>query len=668
MKTRKPVFQSFLIIFIALSFIPSINQYSQTAYNSYVDYIISRVNIDSVSMYARELTGDTTTLIDGNPTLIYSRYAYSPSNELASRYILQKFRGWGMSSMIQAYSSTGWNIIARKIGTCYPNQYYIICGHYDDHSFNMEDTIHGADDNASGICAVLEAARVLKPYSFDYTIIFIALDEEEIGLYGSNNYADTALMRRDSILGVINLDMIAWDSNNDNKMTVVTDTNSSGLADIMYSSCLVYQPHLNPIYAYGSGGSDHWAFQQRGYKACLFIEDFSNFNIYYHTIGDNYEHMNRPYMVSIIKAAIASLIVLEKDFIINIEHEGLASTFDTTSRIVNAVITSKNKIAEAPNQPRLYYKTHVTSFSFVNPYYSSQDTFKFMIPGFPAGTTVNYYIAAQDSASTIVASMPAGCRGTSPPGLQPPNRLYSYYVLDNFVLCSQSVPKDLPPRTIVYDSIYVGVEKLIYDIDVSVTINHTNDTDLYIMLTHTGFGQTNMSIHNGGSGNNYIGTVFDDEADTLITNGTPPFTGLYRPEVSLDKYDNSVSLGYWILKIFNMSDSITGQLIEWCVNISYYNPIGIVNNQVPVKFSLSQNYPNPFNASTKINYEIPKQGNVKLIIYDILGREVSVLADGGHSPGKYTAIWNAGNFASGIYFYRLIHSDFVESKKMVLVK
>jgi subtilisin-like proprotein convertase family protein len=291
-----------------------------------------------------------------------------------------------------------------------------------------------------------------------------------------------------------------------------------------------------------------------------------------------------------------------------------------------------------------------------------------MIPGFPSGYQVYYYIAAQDSASSMVSSSPPGCRGMNPPGTVPPSNLYSYYILDNFSICSKNLPKDIPPKQIIYDSIFVDLPKLIMDIDVEVSINHTNDTDLYVMLTRSGFGQTNMSIRNGGSGDNYVNTIFDDEADTLIANGTPPFTGRYKPEYSLDKYDNSSTYGYWVLKILNMSDSITGQLVDWCVNISYFNPIGIVGSQVPARFSLSQNYPNPFNASTKISYEIPENGNVKLIIYDLLGREVSVLVNSELIAGKYEAVWNAENNASGIYFYRIAYKDFVQTKKMVLVK
>ena len=78
------------------------------------------------------------------------------------------------------------------------------------------------------------------------------------------------------------------------------------------------------------------------------------------------------------------------------------------------------------------------------------------------------------------------------------------------------------------------------------------------------------------------------------------------------------------------------------------------NMFIPAVFNLSQNYPNPFNPKTKINYDIPKNSFVKLIVYDILGREVIRLVNNEYKqPGRYTVDFNGTNFASGVYFYRI---------------
>jgi hypothetical protein len=92
------------------------------------------------------------------------------------------------------------------------------------------------------------------------------------------------------------------------------------------------------------------------------------------------------------------------------------------------------------------------------------------------------------------------------------------------------------------------------------------------------------------------------------------------------------------------------------------------NNEIPKNFTLLQNYPNPFNPSTKITYQIPVTGNVKLVIYDLLGREVKTLINEVKQPGTYLVDFDGTNFASGIYFYKLESGTFSESKKMILLK
>lgn len=100
------------------------------------------------------------------------------------------------------------------------------------------------------------------------------------------------------------------------------------------------------------------------------------------------------------------------------------------------------------------------------------------------------------------------------------------------------------------------------------------------------------------------------------------------------------------------------------------NPTGIipVNGEIPDKFVLSQNYPNPFNPATTISFKVAKSQNVQLVIYDALGKEITTLIDQKLEPGTFEAKWDAGGYPSGLYFYKLISPDFVEVKKMMLIK
>lgn len=92
------------------------------------------------------------------------------------------------------------------------------------------------------------------------------------------------------------------------------------------------------------------------------------------------------------------------------------------------------------------------------------------------------------------------------------------------------------------------------------------------------------------------------------------------------------------------------------------------NTEIPLTFKLEQNYPNPFNPITTIRYQIPKDELVKLKVYDVLGREVMTLVNTHLMTGAYEITFNATNFASGVYFYRIEAGNFVETKRMMLVK
>ena len=96
--------------------------------------------------------------------------------------------------------------------------------------------------------------------------------------------------------------------------------------------------------------------------------------------------------------------------------------------------------------------------------------------------------------------------------------------------------------------------------------------------------------------------------------------------------------------------------------------VELAASNIPTSYTLNQNYPNPFNPSTKINFTLPTQNNVKLTVYDITGKEVKELVNGELSAGEHTVDFNAANLASGTYIYRIQAGSFVESKKMVLLK
>jgi len=98
--------------------------------------------------------------------------------------------------------------------------------------------------------------------------------------------------------------------------------------------------------------------------------------------------------------------------------------------------------------------------------------------------------------------------------------------------------------------------------------------------------------------------------------------------------------------------------------------LGITTNGsiIPKVFKLYNNYPNPFNPSTTIKFDIPKSSDVKLVLYNALGQEVLTLINSHFEPGAYSFEWNATNFSSGIYFYKMSAGIFTDIHKMVLIK
>ena len=92
------------------------------------------------------------------------------------------------------------------------------------------------------------------------------------------------------------------------------------------------------------------------------------------------------------------------------------------------------------------------------------------------------------------------------------------------------------------------------------------------------------------------------------------------------------------------------------------------NQSLPSHITLRQNYPNPFNPTTTIGYDIPKLSRVYLVIYDILGRQIQNLVNGEKPPGHYQVTFDANNLPSGVYFYSLQAGNYIETKKLMLLK
>ena len=92
-----------------------------------------------------------------------------------------------------------------------------------------------------------------------------------------------------------------------------------------------------------------------------------------------------------------------------------------------------------------------------------------------------------------------------------------------------------------------------------------------------------------------------------------------------------------------------------------------VNNEVPTNYSIN-NYPNPFNPTTTINYQLPENGFVTVKVYDLLGKEIALLVNENKQAGYHSVTFDASRLTSGVYIYTIIVNNFIQSRKMMLLK
>lgn len=642
---------------------------TQIAYSPFVDSLSQLATHNSALLLIRQLTGDTTVIVNGESVTIQSRHYLNPSNAVAAEFIYEKFLEFGYAPDIQQFNGTrGENVIATKTGTRYPEKEFIICGHYDN--MPSGSFAPGADDNASGTVAMLEAARILAPFDFDFTIRFAAWDEEETGLVGSYNYAQSASLLGHEIVGVLNLDMIAWDANNDYIYTIATNEISQAFTNDYLATTHLYQPQFTHNFYY-TEASDHASFWSFGYPAILAIEDWYDFNDFYHTTNDNIQNLNMDYFVAFIRNAIANIAAQAWDQRINMQHDPIMPGNSTDPREAALIVSSNHPIANGNFAPRLYYSTNGSDFDFTLPVEIAGNTYRFMVPGFEIGTEVSYYFAVQDSMNRIIATLPSGGKGINPPGTQAPQTFFIYQV-DNIITtneCSENTPIAITDFHNTYDEVEISLPGEILDLNVKLDITHSRTGELKLILNGPDLTSLMLSNLNGGEGDNYTNTIFDDAAGQSITDGTAPFTGRFRPEFPLDVFNGKPLSGTWQIRINDGGSGNTGTLDNWCLQMLYNDPdIGITETFSRRKDYLGQNFPNPASGSTSFSIYLPEGGNITLTLFNIYGQPVNELASGHFDAGNHMIVTGLKNLAPGRYFYRLETDNINETRSLVIIR
>jgi Zn-dependent M28 family amino/carboxypeptidase len=285
-----------------------------------IEEMIAQVDTDTVYLYDGNLSGENQVTIGGQPYTLYTRYSYSGEPvQKATQFVYEHFENLGLEVEYHNYNWAGYdlrNVVATKPGLTYPDDIYIICAHVDSRAETHQIALTnapGADDNASGVTAVMIAADILSQYDFDYTIRFVTFTGEEQGLHGSHYYAQDAYNQGDDILGVLNLDMIAYDSDDQPiiELHAGTGAGSIAIANLFADVVGTYDIDLDPeiITSGATNRSDHASFWDYGYDAILAIEDFwGDSNPHYHTTNDQLSALNMPYFTEFVKASVGTVV------------------------------------------------------------------------------------------------------------------------------------------------------------------------------------------------------------------------------------------------------------------------------------------------------------------------------------------------------------------------
>ena len=268
-----------------------------------VDLIVAGVNSGTVLSFVENLQAYQT------------RYATTPNCDAAADSVFQFFQSLGLRASYAPFTfgstRSSRNVIAEKPGVRQPGEVVIICGHYDSTSNQKETLAPGADDNATGVAAVMEAARLLSRFDFDFTVKFIAFGAEEFGLYGSADYASKARAAGERIIGVINLDMIGYADALPEDLDLIVNPLSEWLAERLRLAAGTYAGLTTKKTVTASANySDHAPFWDRGYPALLAIEDQPLHNPFYHRTTDTAEKLNEGFLAASTRGCLALLAEL----------------------------------------------------------------------------------------------------------------------------------------------------------------------------------------------------------------------------------------------------------------------------------------------------------------------------------------------------------------------
>ncbi len=260
----------------------------------YLDSITVRILQDSILAYDTYLQD------------LQTRNVFTAENDQAQAYIEAKFASFGYTDVkIDSFDVSGWtahNVICTKPGTTEPDKIVLIGAHYDSYNTDSDPLVYapGADDNGSGTVCVLEIARALADIPTKKTIIFVAFDGEEYGLYGSEYYAQRAFNNGMDIELMINMDMVGYDPNNTDLVWLMVEPENEAYGAVADELATNYSGNDGVIDTSPSGSSDHVPFRNLGYRT-LYAQEYEFNYGGWHTDDDIIARMDMSYLTDVAR-------------------------------------------------------------------------------------------------------------------------------------------------------------------------------------------------------------------------------------------------------------------------------------------------------------------------------------------------------------------------------
>jgi hypothetical protein len=389
-------------IFMLAALAPTVPVFGQTTED--VHGLVNRIDVEVYRHYLDDLlfahAGD-------------NRGPFGPDHDPCRDNIEATLASFGLEVYLDPFeyqNDTWYNVVAIQEGAVTPERQYIITGHFDSVGNP------GADDDASGVAAVMEIARVFSQFRFESTILYIAWDREEAGLIGSRDYVPRHL--DDDIRGMISMDMIAY--NQANERGDIYGRAASDPIKQALAAALTEYGTLNTLIFGPLDRSDHAPFEGAGFQACLLIEGMGpDSNPCYHQACDNVDnpgYIDYEYVTKMTRGVAGWLA----------EQAGLMSLplrFSYPDRLPERIHPEGGTRAlvqvladqdpPAPGTARLHYWDGNTYID-VPVLDLGPNLYEAVFPPYPCGETISYYLSAETK---------GGQRVTDPPTA--PDRVYN---------------------------------------------------------------------------------------------------------------------------------------------------------------------------------------------------------------------------------------------------